>query len=146
MDRGCANHQNTDQPSAKLQSGRKASVNYTMKPRAENRPRGRAMKCAAIIMACLLCSLPAGAGPSSCQRELGTTDITLIKSVLHLRGVAQAPEDQQCAAYRQHVATVSKVREVFDRCLSGANRGVDLRQLEGVLEDANGVIARVCDQ
>jgi hypothetical protein len=96
-------------------------------------------------MACLLCSVPATAGAPSCQRALGTTDIILIKSVLHLRGVAQAPEDQQCAAYRQHVVTVSKVREVFDRCLSGAKRDVDLEQLEEALDDTNHVMARVCD-
>ena len=104
------------------------------------------MPSAAVIMACLLCSLPAEAGTSSCQRELGTTDITLIKSVLHLRGVQHAPEDQHCAAYRQHVATVSKVREVFERCLSGDKRDRDLRQLAGALDDANGVIARICDR
>lgn len=120
-------------------------MNDLMEPPPENRSRQFAMKCAAVVTACLLCTLPAGAGPSSCQRELGTTDITLIKSVLQLRGVAQAPEDRQCAAYRQHVATVSKVREVFDRCLSGAKRDVDLRQLEGVLDDANDAIARVCE-
>jgi hypothetical protein len=146
MDRGCVNHHNRDQPLANLQSARKASVNYTMNRRAENRQRQSAMKCAAVVIACLLCSPPVGAGPSSCLRELGTTDVTLIKSLLHVRGLAQAPEDQQCAAYRRHVATVSKVREVFDRCLSGVNRDVDLRQLEGALEDANGVVARVCDQ
>jgi len=105
-----------------------------------------AMQRAAAVMVCLLCGLPAGAAPSSCQRELGATDITLIKSVLHVRGVAHAPEDQRCAAYRQHAATVSKVREVFERCLSGAKREGDLQQLEGALEDANGVIARVCEQ
>jgi hypothetical protein len=116
-----------------------------MRPRVENRPRRSAIKCAAVVIACLLFSPPAGAGPSSCLRELGTTDVTLIKSLLRLRTIAQAPEDEQCAAYRRHVATVSKVHEVFDRCLSGANRDVDLRQLEGALEDANGVIARVCD-
>jgi hypothetical protein len=112
---------------------------------ANNRPRLFATKCAAAVAACLLCSMPAAAGPPSCQRALGTTDITLIKSVLHLRGVAQATEDQQCAAYRQHVATVSKVREVFDRCLSGTKRDLDLHQLEGALDDANQAIARVCD-
>lgn len=116
-----------------------------MKPPEQNGPRRSAMKCAAIVTAWLLCSFPAEGGPSSCQRELGTTDITLIKSVLHLRGVAQALEDQQCAAYRQHVATVSKVRHVFERCLSGAKRDADLRQLEAALDDANGVIARVCE-
>jgi hypothetical protein len=105
-----------------------------------------AMRGAAIVAALLLCGLPAAATPSSCSRELGTTDITLIKSVLHLRGVQHAAEDQQCAAYRQHVATVSKVREVFERCLSGAKKDVDLRQLEGALDDANGMIARVCDR
>jgi hypothetical protein len=101
---------------------------------------------AAVALGWLLCSLSAGATPSSCQRELGSTDITLIKSVLHLRGVEHAPEDQQCAAYRQHVATVSKVREVFERCLSGAKRDADLQQLADALDDANGVIARVCDR
>jgi hypothetical protein len=88
-------------------------MNYTVMKRPEQNSRRRpAMKRAAVITAWLLCSLPASAAPSSCQRELGTTDITLIKSVLHLRGVQHAPEDRQCAAYRQHVATVSKVRGV----------------------------------
>ena len=120
-------------------------MNGIMKRSTEKGPRQAAMKCAAVVMACLLCSVSAAAGPPTCQRELGGTDIALIKSVLHLRGVAQAPEDQQCAAYRRHAATVSKVREVFDRCLSGDKRDIDLRQLEGALEDANDVIARVCE-
>jgi hypothetical protein len=113
--------------------------------RQERNRLRRVAECAAVA-AFLLWSLSAGAAPSSCQRELGSTDITLIKSVLHLRGVEHAPEDRQCAVYRQHVATVSKVREVFERCLSGAKRDADLQQLEGALDDANGVIARVCDR
>lgn len=102
------------------------------------------MKRGAIVAACLLCSALAEAAPSTCSRELGTTDITLIKSILHLRGTEHAPEDQRCAAYRRHIATVSKVREVFERCLSGAQRDTDLRQLAGALDDANSAIARVC--
>ena len=112
----------------------------------QERNRLRRVAACAAVAAFLLCSLPAAAAPSSCQRELGTTDITLIRSVLHLRGVDHAPEDRQCAVYRQHVATVSKVREVFERCLSGAKRDADLQQLVGALDDANGVIARVCDR
>jgi hypothetical protein len=99
----------------------------------------------AISAGWLLCSLPAEAAPSACQRELSTIDIALIKSVLRLRGVEGAPEHRQCAAYREHLATVGKVREVFERCLSGAKRDADLQQLEGVLDDANGIIARVRD-
>jgi hypothetical protein len=64
---------------------------------------------------------------------------------LQLRGFQHASQDQQCAAYRRHAATVGKVREVFERCLSDARRDVDLRQLEGAINDAKGVIARVCD-
>src|SRR6266702_295449 len=121
-------------------------MKYTVMKRAEqNSWRRSAILRVAISAGWLLCSLPAGAGPSSCQRELGTTDITLIKSVLHLRGVQHAPQDQQCAAYRRHVVTVRRVREVFERCLSGAQRDIDLRQVEGVLDDANGVIARMCE-
>jgi hypothetical protein len=108
--------------------------------------RGTGMLRAAVAFGWLLFSATAQAAPSTCLRELGTTDITLIKSVLRLRGVEHAPEDLRCAAYRQHVATVSKVRAVFERCLSGAKRDTDLQQLAGALDDANGVIARICDQ
>ena len=117
-----------------------------MKRADQNSWRRSAILRVAISAGWLLCGLTAEAAPSSCQRELGTTDITLIKSVLRLHGVERAPEDQQCTAYRQHVATVSKVREVFGRCLSGAKRDADLQELEGALDDANGVIARVCDR
>jgi hypothetical protein len=114
--------------------------------REDNARRRPAINFAAVILACSLWSLPAAAGSSSCPRELGHTDMILIKSFLLLRGVTQAPASQRCAAYRQHVATVSKVREVFDRCLSGAKRDVDVRELEGALDGANGVIAEVCDK
>jgi hypothetical protein len=115
--------------------------------RAEQMRRRRsARKGITLAVGWLLCSPPAGADPSACERALGTTDITLIKSILHVRGVQHAPESQQCEAYRQHAATVSKVREVFDRCLSGANRDVELRDLAGVLDDANHVMARVCER
>lgn len=121
-------------------------MNDIMKLSAESGPRRCAMTCVIALAVLLLANVPAGGGAPSCQRELGSTDVTLIKSVLHLRGVAHASEDQQCAAYRRHVTTVSQVREVFERCLSGAKREVDLRQLEGALDDANGVIARVCEE
>lgn len=81
----------------------------------------------------------------SCQRELGSTDIALIKTVLSLRKVDQSRADEKCAAYRQHVQTVTKVREVFARCLSGPKRDADLRQLDDALEDAGGVVAFVCN-
>jgi hypothetical protein len=119
---------------------------HAVQREAQDSRRRAALPRVAVITVCLLYGLPAGAASSSCPRELGSADITLIKSVLHLRGVAHAREDQQCAAYRQHVATVSKVRELFERCLLGAKREGDLQQLEGALEDANGVIAHVCDQ
>jgi hypothetical protein len=123
-------------------------MNYTVRKQVQqNGRRPGAIELAAITAALLLCcSLAAEAAPSTCARELGKTDITLIKSALHLRGLEHAPGDQQCAAYRQHVVTVGKVREVFERCLSGAGRDVDLQQLAGALDNANGVIARVCDQ
>jgi hypothetical protein len=80
-----------------------ASVNHIVKPPAESSRRQSALKCAAIFTALLLGSFPAGARPPICQRELGATDLALIKSVLHLRGVAHALENQQCAAYHQQV-------------------------------------------
>jgi hypothetical protein len=134
------------QPAAWIPIGSGQSRLDAMKRAEGNRLRLSSMKRGAVVAAWLLCGAAAEAGPSTCLRELGTTDITLIKSILQLRGVEHAAEDQRCAAYRQHVATVSKVREVFERCLAGAKRDVDLRPLEGALDDADGVMARICDR
>jgi hypothetical protein len=121
-------------------------VSWTViKPPQDNGRHRSTVKTAAVITAWLLCSLPAAAGPPSCPRELGHTDGTMIRSLLQLRGVAHAPQDQQCAALRQHAATLGKVREVLERCLSGAKKDVDLGEIAGVLDGANGMIARVCD-
>ena len=116
------------------------------KPSAGKARRLSAVKSAAVLAAGLLWSFPAPAVSPSCPRELGHTDGTLIRSFLHLRGVVQARGEQQCAAYRQHVAVVTKVHEILDRCLSGARRDLDLRELEGALDGANSVIARVCEK
>jgi len=52
-------------------------MNYTVMKRAEqNSWRRSAILRVAISAGWLLCSLPAGAAPSSCQRELGTTEQT----------------------------------------------------------------------
>jgi hypothetical protein len=103
----------------------------------------RGLALVAISICAFLDVVSASAAPS-CQRELGGTDIALIKAVLSLRKVDQSREDEKCIAYRQHVETVTKVREVFVRCLSGPKRDADLRQLDDALADAGGVVALVC--
>jgi hypothetical protein len=132
--------------SGDIQIGRDSMSCTVTRPRKDRYQARPAMKVVAVVAACFMFGLPAAAESPSCPRELGHTDITLIKSFLHLRSVAQAPEDQQCAAYRQHAATVSKVREVLERCLSGAKRDVDLRELKGAIDGAHVVIARLCDK
>lgn len=86
-----------------------------------------------------------GAGATApCARELGTTESTLIGAALRLRSISQAAKDEACVAYRQQVATVSRVREVFARCLSGSERDDDLRQLDRFIGDANDAVAASC--
>jgi hypothetical protein len=56
--------------------------------------------------------------------------------------LSKSSQYQQCAAYRQHVAMVSKVRKVFEWFRH--RKGHRSEQLEGAIDDANGLIAQVC--
>jgi hypothetical protein len=105
--------------------------------------RVRALGCIAVIAVASLQISAARASPS-CARELGTTESTLIKAALRLRSIAQTAVSEECTAYRQQIATVGRVREVFARCLSGPHRESDLQQLDQFIGNANDRVAAAC--
>jgi len=84
------------------------------------------------------------AGAPACVRELARTENSLVKTLVRVRGSGLTLGKQRCALYQDHAAIVSKARDVFSRCKTGAERDTDVGQLDGALSDANAVIAKTC--
>jgi hypothetical protein len=101
---------------------------------------------ATLVAAALSCNAAthAAAAETACVRELAHTETNLVKTLVRLRGVSEANGDARCAVYQEHVAVVTKARDVFSRCKTGPDRETDVHQLDGALSDANSVIAQTC--
>jgi hypothetical protein len=70
----------------------------------------------------------AGAAQAACREDLVASAQDLERSRSAVEQAAQGTP-AQCAALRQHVATLTKIRAVFGRCDTGANKGKNAAQV-----------------
>ena len=69
-----------------------------------------------------------GAAQAACRDDLVATAQDLSRSRTAVETAAQGTP-AQCAALRQHVATLARVRTVFARCDTGANKAKNATQV-----------------
>ena len=100
----------------------------------------------AIALAFALPAAPAAAGPAkpTCARELAVTETSLLKTVVRMQAVGKASPSEQCETYRAHAAVVTKARDVFERCSTGATRAQELGDMDGALDRVKTAIASTC--
>ena len=100
----------------------------------------------AIALALGLPAAPAAAGPAkpTCARELAVTETSLLKTVVRMQNVGKASPSEQCETYRAHAAVVTKARDVFERCSTGATRAQELGDMDGALDRVKTAIASTC--
>ena len=101
----------------------------------------------AVVLAFAVAAAPAVAGPvaaPACARELAVTETSLLKTLVRMQGVGKASAPEQCETYRAHAAVVTKARDVFERCSTGAARTQDLGDMDGALDRVKGAIASAC--
>jgi hypothetical protein len=91
------------------------------------------------MSAVMVATTPLQAATPTCARELAATETGLVRTLVRIKGVAQASPDARCAAYRSHIEVMSRAREVFVRCKSGPERDADVGQVEGAISDAKAV-------
>jgi hypothetical protein len=80
-----------------------------------------------IAVAALLIGF-ASAAEAACREDLVASAQDLQKSRSAVEGAAQG-SPAQCAALRQHVATLTRIRAVFARCDTGANKAKNAAQV-----------------
>ena len=75
--------------------------------------------------------------------DLARAENSLVKTLVRMRG-APPDSEEHCSAYQDHAKTLGQAREVFVRCKTGAERDTEVSQLDGVLNDANALMAKAC--
>ena len=103
----------------------------------------------AIALAFAVPATSAAAGPgkptnATCARELAVTETSLLKTVVRMQSVGKASPSEQCETYRAHAAVVTKARDVFERCSTGATRAQEVGDMDGALDRVKSAIASTC--
>jgi hypothetical protein len=100
----------------------------------------------AVALAFAVPAASAAAGPAkpTCARELAVTETSLLKTVVRMQSVGKANPSEQCETYRAHAAVVTKARDVFERCSTGAIRAQELGDTDGALDRVKTAIASTC--
>jgi len=88
-------------------------------------------KAAAITAACI------GASPATaaCRDDLIKADQNFNRTRTELQGAASAAAPAKCAAFRRHVASLTRVRNVFERCDTGTNKAQNAAQTNSALAE-----------
>ena len=86
-------------------------------------------------------AIPAAA---DCASELTASQQNLERSRAGVAATAANSDAQKCAAQRRYYAALVKVREVFSRCDSGAQKGTNATQLTTAIDDFKAKMPRGC--
>ena len=86
----------------------------------------------------------AGAAAAACRDDLVATSQNLKRTREAMESAASGTAAVQCAAYRQHVASLTQVRAVFARCDTGANKAKNAAQVGATIVEVNKQARQAC--
>jgi hypothetical protein len=88
----------------------------------------------------------AGASPAAadCASELTTSQQNLERTRAAVAATTAGSDAQKCAAQRRHYGALVRVREVFSRCDTGAQKGSNAAQVAAAIEDFKAKMPRGC--
>jgi len=86
-------------------------------------------------------AIPAAA---DCASDLTASQQGLERTRAAVAASATSAEAQKCAAHRRYYAALVKVREVFTRCDTGAQKGSHAAQLTATIDDFKTKMPRGC--
>jgi hypothetical protein len=92
--------------------------------------------------------LTLGATPAiaDCKADLATVDKSFEETIKRLETAAKGTQTQKCAAYRSHVAVMTKGRDVFMRCTTGHTQRENVGQMSDSIGDFVELIKTKCSK
>ena len=95
----------------------------------------------ALLLLLLLPLLVVSPAAAACRDDLVSVSQTVDRTRTELAGAAPTAK---CAAYRQHAAALTQVRDVFKRCDTGTNKGKNAAQVSATLADVTRQMQARC--
>jgi hypothetical protein len=83
----------------------------------------------AALLAGAIVGVAASTAHAACREDLLETAQNLERTRVGVEQAAKGTPAAQCAAYRQHVSALTKVRNVFARCDTGADKAKNAAQV-----------------
>lgn len=100
----------------------------------------------AVRLAVLLAAVFAATAPATaaCREDLVAVDQAVHRTRTALHDAASAAPAVKCAAYRRHVAAMTKIRDVFARCDTSANKAKNAAQVKASIADFTKQMQQSC--
>jgi hypothetical protein len=97
-----------------------------------------------VLLAAAMLIVAATPAAADCASELTASQQSLERTRAAVAASATGSDAQKCAAQRRHYAALVKVREVFSRCDTGAQKGSNAAQLTSTIDDFKAKMPRGC--
>ena len=98
----------------------------------------------ALPAAAMLIFASASQAAADCASELTASQKNLERTRAGVAANAASSDAQKCAAQRRYYAALVKVREVFSRCDTGAQKGNNAAQLTATIDDFKAKMPSGC--
>jgi len=98
----------------------------------------------ALLAAAMLILASANPAAADCASELTASQQNLERTRAAVAANTAGADAQKCAAQRRYYAALVKVREVFTRCDTGAQKGSNAAQLTATIDDFKAKMPRGC--
>jgi hypothetical protein len=100
--------------------------------------------CTAVAIAVATACIAAQPATAACRDDLVKADQNFNRTRTALQGAASAAAPVKCAAYRQHVASLTQVRNVFARCDTSASKAQNAAQTNTTLAEFTRQMKESC--
>ena len=96
------------------------------------------------LLLAIMLGISAGAASAACREDLVASSEKLKRTREGMESAAKGTAAAQCAAYRQHVASLTQVRAVFARCDTSANKTKNDAQVGATIAEVNKQAQQAC--
>jgi hypothetical protein len=98
----------------------------------------------ALLLAAPIMAAAVSSAAAACVEDLVKADQDFAKTRSALLKAANAAPPVKCAAYRQHIASLTKVRNVFARCDTSAAKGKNAAKTNSEIASLNTQMRETC--
>jgi hypothetical protein len=97
-----------------------------------------------LIALAMVCAFGGAPAHAACRDDLVAVNQQFERTRADVQKAARQPAAVKCTAYRQHVAALTQVRDVFARCDTGASKAENVGKVAASIGEFNKLAQQTC--